>query len=169
MRVLILSVALSSYRVVVDEEQVMLGNEILLKCNIPSFVADFVVVDGWVDSEGLGIADDGNYQGNQSQQCSSTVNHTPVKCHKRAEQCIRLAACCALLSLQRSQCKMRKAQTMLIVLGFHKRSHLLICSSPFSVFQQQCEIASQWQTLPELFANAAFFLSVTVFRFALIP
>ena len=43
----------------------MLGNEILLKCDIPSFVADFVVVDGWVDSEGLGIADDGNYQGNQ--------------------------------------------------------------------------------------------------------
>ena len=43
----------------------MLGNEILLKCDIPSFVADFVIVDGWVDSEGLGIADDGNYQGNQ--------------------------------------------------------------------------------------------------------
>ena len=60
--------ALSSYRVVVDEEQVMLGNEILLKCDIPSFVADFVLVDGWVDSEGLGIADDGNYQGNQSEQ-----------------------------------------------------------------------------------------------------
>ena len=60
--------ALSSYRVVVDEEQVMLGNEILLKCDIPSFVADFVLVDGWVDSEGLGIADDGNYQGNHSGQ-----------------------------------------------------------------------------------------------------
>ena len=59
--------ALSSYRVVVDEEQVMLGNEILLKCDIPSFVSDFVLVDGWVDSEGLGIADDGIYQGNQSQ------------------------------------------------------------------------------------------------------
>ena len=55
---------LTSHRVVVDEEQVMLGNEILLKCDIPSFVADFVVVDGWVDSEGLGMADDGYYQGN---------------------------------------------------------------------------------------------------------
>ena len=43
----------------------MLGNEILMKCDIPSFVADFVAVDGWVDSEGLGIANDGNYQGNQ--------------------------------------------------------------------------------------------------------
>ena len=42
----------------------MLGNEILLKCDIPSFVADFVFVDGWVDSEGLAMADDGYYQGN---------------------------------------------------------------------------------------------------------
>ena len=56
---------LTSYRVVVDEEQVMLGNEILLKCDIPSFVADFVHVDGWVDSEGLGMANDEYYQGNE--------------------------------------------------------------------------------------------------------
>ena len=83
-RVFIFSVALSSYRVVVDEEQVMLGNEILLKCDIPSFVADFVLVDGWVDSEGLGIADDGNYQGNQSGQFPQQSN---MECHKRAEQC----------------------------------------------------------------------------------
>ena len=76
-RVFIFSVALSSYRVVVDEEQVMLGNEILLKCDIPSFVADFVVVDGWVDSEGLGIADDGNYQGNQSGQFPQHSNVPP--------------------------------------------------------------------------------------------
>ena len=110
-RVLIFSVALSSYRVVVDEEQVMLGNEILLKCDIPSFVADFVAVNGWVDSEGLGIADDGNYQGNQVFLYTQTY---PCKMsHKRAEQCrgliIGLApACCTLLSLQRSQSKLKE-------------------------------------------------------------
>ena len=71
--------ALSSYRVVVDEEQVMLGNEILLKCDIPSFVADFVAVDGWVDSEGLGIADDGNYQGNQSEQQHSNISPVRIR------------------------------------------------------------------------------------------
>ncbi len=56
--------ALSAYRVVVDEEQVMLGNDIILKCDIPSFEADFVSVDGWVDSEGLAIAHNRNYPGN---------------------------------------------------------------------------------------------------------
>ena len=61
---LVFSVVLSLYRVVVDEEQVMLGNDILMKCDIPSFEADFVFVDDWVDSEGMNIAKDKNYHGN---------------------------------------------------------------------------------------------------------
>ena len=35
-----------------DEQYVILVNEVLFKCNIPSFVADFVAVTGWLDSEG---------------------------------------------------------------------------------------------------------------------
>ena len=31
---------------------VIKGNEALLKCEIPSFVADFVTVESWVDNEG---------------------------------------------------------------------------------------------------------------------
>ena len=31
---------------------IILGNDVLLKCNIPSFVSDFVSVTSWVDSEG---------------------------------------------------------------------------------------------------------------------
>ena len=45
-------VALQQYRVVVHEEQVVLGNEVLVKCVIPSFESDFVVVESWVDSQG---------------------------------------------------------------------------------------------------------------------
>ena len=45
--------ALQSYRVVVHEEQVVLGNDVLVKCNIPSFQADFVSVVSWEDSEGV--------------------------------------------------------------------------------------------------------------------
>ena len=42
-----------------DQEYVIIGNDVLLKCNIPSFVADFVHVTGWVDSEGVGyLVDD---------------------------------------------------------------------------------------------------------------
>ena len=33
-------------------EYVILGNDVIMKCSIPSFVADFVSVTGWVDSEG---------------------------------------------------------------------------------------------------------------------
>ena len=47
-----------------DEEQVMLGNDILLKCDIPSFEADFISVVGWVDSEGQSNVLDGKYDGN---------------------------------------------------------------------------------------------------------
>ena len=82
------SVVLNSYRVVVDEEQVMLGNDLLLKCHIPSFEADFVAVDGWVDSEGRSIVQGGSYEGN-----------------------LQTMACCAFYLR-------REAQTMLIVLGF---------------------------------------------------
>ena len=42
---------INPYRVVVPEEQAMLGNDILFKCSIPSFVADFVSTVGWEDSE----------------------------------------------------------------------------------------------------------------------
>ena len=31
---------------------VIVGNAALVKCEVPSFVADFVSVDGWVDSQG---------------------------------------------------------------------------------------------------------------------
>ncbi len=44
-------------------EEIILGNEALLKCSVPSFVADFVSVIGWTDSEAgdyfLGKTSDG--------------------------------------------------------------------------------------------------------------
>ena len=44
-----------------DQEYVIIGNDVLLKCNIPSFVADFVHVTGWVDSEGVEYLIDNKY------------------------------------------------------------------------------------------------------------
>ena len=40
------------------ENYVILGNDAILKCDIPSFVADLVVVDAWVDNEGNTIRTD---------------------------------------------------------------------------------------------------------------
>ena len=45
--------ATQSYRVDVGVAQVIRGNEVILKCDIPSFAADFVSVSDWVDSEGI--------------------------------------------------------------------------------------------------------------------
>ena len=33
-------------------ESVIVGNDALLKCAVPSFVADFVTITAWMDSEG---------------------------------------------------------------------------------------------------------------------
>jgi Down syndrome cell adhesion protein 1 len=46
-----LLVATQQYKTGSGEEYVILGNDALLKCNIPSFVADFVSVHSWEDSE----------------------------------------------------------------------------------------------------------------------
>lgn len=35
-----------------DTEYVIKGNSVVLKCKIPSFVADFVTISMWEDSEG---------------------------------------------------------------------------------------------------------------------
>ena len=57
----IFSVAIQSYRADVAVAQVILGNEVFLKCDIPSFAADFVSVVSWVDSEGVMISKSLNY------------------------------------------------------------------------------------------------------------
>lgn len=39
------------YETDVSREYVILGNDAILKCKIPSFVSDFVTIDSWLDSE----------------------------------------------------------------------------------------------------------------------
>ena len=45
------SVVHQEYRTEADNEFVILGNAAILKCEIPSFVADFVHVVNWVDEK----------------------------------------------------------------------------------------------------------------------
>lgn len=40
------------YEAEVVSEYVIKGNTAVLKCNIPSFVADFVKVEAWIGSDG---------------------------------------------------------------------------------------------------------------------
>lgn len=45
-------VVIQSYESEADNEYVIRGNSVVMKCEIPSYVADFVFVDLWLDSEG---------------------------------------------------------------------------------------------------------------------
>ena len=47
-----LSAIVQSYDANVAMEDVLLRNDVLFKCNIPSHISDFITVIGWVDSEG---------------------------------------------------------------------------------------------------------------------
>lgn len=49
------SVVNQFYQTRVIDEYVLLGNSIVLKCLVPSFVADFVQIIGWIDDSGDNI------------------------------------------------------------------------------------------------------------------
>ena len=61
-----LSVASQNYKMDVHPEYVMLGNDVLLKCSFPSFVADFVAVLSWIDSEASEYSLGTNHEGNSA-------------------------------------------------------------------------------------------------------
>lgn len=46
-----------------DNEYVMRGNAAIMKCSIPSFVADYVQVIAWVDEEGTEIVVPDDFSG----------------------------------------------------------------------------------------------------------
>ena len=45
-------VAAQPYHVTVPDDSVIVGNDVVIRCNIPSFVTDFLSVTAWVTSEG---------------------------------------------------------------------------------------------------------------------
>ena len=58
------SAVVQNYEADVGRENVLLSNDVLFKCNIPSHISDFVSVVGWVDSEGSGVSAAKNTIGN---------------------------------------------------------------------------------------------------------
>lgn len=53
-----------------DKEYVMRGNSAILKCSIPSFVADFVYVVAWVDEDGKEILASDDFAGSKTRRCA---------------------------------------------------------------------------------------------------
>lgn len=56
-----ISVVIQPYEAEADNEYVIRGNSAIMKCEIPSYVSDFIVVDMWTDSDG------GSYYPNNDQ------------------------------------------------------------------------------------------------------
>lgn len=46
------TVVIQQYEAEADNEYVIRGNSAIMKCEIPSYVSDFIVVDMWADSDG---------------------------------------------------------------------------------------------------------------------
>lgn len=59
-------VVIQSYESEADNEYVIRGNSVVMKCEIPSYVADFVFVDLWLDSEGR------NYYPNNAEETGTS-------------------------------------------------------------------------------------------------
>ncbi|ROT84149.1 Down syndrome cell adhesion molecule [Penaeus vannamei] len=57
------AVVAQHYETEVNNEFVIRGNSAILKCHIPSFVADFVSVQAWVDNDGTAIYPSESYDG----------------------------------------------------------------------------------------------------------
>ena len=51
-----ISVILQDYQTEISNKHVILGNDVIFKCSIPSFVSDFVTVEAWVDNEANSFA-----------------------------------------------------------------------------------------------------------------
>lgn len=41
-----------AYSTKAEDEYIIRGNSAILKCKIPSYLADFIVVDAWIDDDG---------------------------------------------------------------------------------------------------------------------
>lgn len=55
-----ISVVQQFYQTRVIDEFVLRGNAAILKCNLPSFVADFVYVEAWIADDGTEILPNNN-------------------------------------------------------------------------------------------------------------
>ena len=67
------------YETRVGDEFVILGNDALVKCSVPSFAADYLEVVGWVTDQGYAI-DSTSVDGNQNSQRQATLSYIIYEC-----------------------------------------------------------------------------------------
>jgi hypothetical protein len=81
-----------AYESEADNEYVIRGNSAIMKCEVPSFVADFVSVDLWTDSDGNNYYPSNEY-GNSPCTCPNVLSisaQTPLMTSKFQQLIIKL-------------------------------------------------------------------------------
>ena len=63
-------VARQMYKTDASQEYVIVGNDAMIKCQYPSFVSDFLEVQGWKDSEGIFYPSDSGAKIDHGNSCS---------------------------------------------------------------------------------------------------
>ena len=64
------------YKLDGSKEYVIVGNDAIVKCQYPSFVSDFLSVEGWQDSEGNFYSRESDYKsGNFGNSCQCCMSH----------------------------------------------------------------------------------------------
>jgi hypothetical protein len=63
---------------ITPKEYVMRGNSAIIKCLIPSFVADFVQVVAWINEEGEEFEGNGDYNGGRIEIWTLEASHNPT-------------------------------------------------------------------------------------------
>ena len=75
-----------SYETDVAKEFVLLGNDLIFQCKIPSFVADFVTVINWVTSEGDLVASAQGKLESDSDLWEASITRLPSRCPSNLPQ-----------------------------------------------------------------------------------
>lgn len=65
-------VVIQAYEAEADNEYVIRGNPAVMKCEIPSYVSDFVYVDLWMDSDGGTYYPEDSGNGIERRKCIPT-------------------------------------------------------------------------------------------------
>ena len=79
------SVLFQDYATRVNDFDVILGNSALLKCDIPSFVNDFINVIAWIENETQEMYIEDNYVRGKKYRFFFSLGHTKFKhCFKAA-------------------------------------------------------------------------------------
>ena len=66
------------YSTKAEDEYVIVGNDVLMKCKVPSFVSDQVTVINWIDNQGETLYSGSEYSKTKFAAWNQIMGHTSI-------------------------------------------------------------------------------------------